>query len=170
MPSVKSRLVTLLCAASGVLLLAAPTQAKDSLGIFSDWGAFRDTETARCYAIAQAAPSTQQRDNKPFASIGTWPKRSVRNQIHLRLSRNIQRGAKISLTVGSRRFTLTGAGGNAWAQNQTMDAGIVSSMRSATKMVVRSKDSRGRNFSNTYALTGAATAMDAATVGCSSIR
>jgi hypothetical protein len=39
-------------------------------------------------------------------------------------------------------------------------------MRSAKQMVVRTRDDKGRRFSNTYDLTGAATAMDAATLGC----
>ena len=32
--------------------LAAPLAAKDSLGVFTDWGAFRDASVPRCYAIA----------------------------------------------------------------------------------------------------------------------
>jgi len=43
-------------------------------------------------------------------------------------------------------------------------------MRSAGSMTVGSRDSRGRRFSNTYNLSGAATAMDAATVGCAQIK
>lgn len=149
--------------------MAAPLSARDSLGIFSDWGAFRDSETPRCYAIAKAAPSSQQRDNDPFASIGTWPARQVRGQLHLRVSRNLASNSSIRLTVGDRTFALTGSGSNAWAKDKTMDAAIVSTMRSASKMVVRAKDRQGRNFSNTYDLDGAATAMDAATVGCANI-
>ena len=159
-----------LCALAPAMMLASPIAAKDSLGVFEDWGAFRDAETPRCYAIAKAAPSSQQRDNDPHASVGTWPRRSVRNQIHFRLSRNIQKNAPIVLSIGSRTFSLTGSAGNAWAKDQTMDAAIVAAMRSASQMIVRSRDSQGRRFSNTYALAGAATAMDAATVGCASIR
>jgi hypothetical protein len=157
-----------------VLISATPfapsAWARDSLGIYSDWGAFRDVETPRCYAIAKAAPSSQQRDHDPFASVGTWPSRQVRGQIHLRLSRNLASNAAINLTIGDRKFALTGSGGNAWAKDRTMDAAIVAAMRSASRMTVRAKDSRGRNFSNTYDLDGSATAMDAATVGCARIK
>lgn len=152
------------------LLSAGAAHARDSLGIFGEWGAFRDPATPRCYAIAKPAPSTQQRDHDPYATIGTWPKRKVRGQIHLRLSRSMAKGAPVTLTVGRKSFTLTGTGGNAWARNQAMDAAIVAAMRSAGTMVVRSRDNKGRNFSNTYTLDGAATAMDAATVGCARLR
>ena len=143
--------------------------ARDSLGIFSDWGAFRDAETPRCYAIAKPAPTTRRQDHQPFASIGTWPNRGIRNQIHLRLSRDLSTNANIQLTIGERTFELTGAGSNAWAQNQTMDAAIVAAMRSARRMIVRARDSRNRRFSSTYDLEGSATAMDAATVGCAQL-
>lgn len=156
----------MMMAGLAALLVAGTAHARDSLGIFGDWGAFRDPSVPRCYAIAKPAPSTQQRDFDPYASIGTWPKRKLRGQVHLRLSRVTQKGAAITLVLGRKSFALTGSGGNAWARDAAMDAAIVAAMRSAGTMVVRSRDNKGRGFSNTYDLAGAATAMDAATVGC----
>jgi hypothetical protein len=43
------------------LLPAAPATARDSLGIWNDWGAFRDAAVPRCYAIAMAQPSLAAR-------------------------------------------------------------------------------------------------------------
>jgi len=149
--------------------LSQSAAARDSLGIFSDWGAFRDAETPRCYAIAKPAPTTRQRDHQPFASVGTWPKQNIRNQLHLRLSRSLAEDAPIQLSIGDRTFDLAGAGNNAWAKDRTMDAAIVSAMRSAHRMIVRARDRQNRRFSNTYDLERAATAMDAATVGCSQL-
>lgn len=149
------------------LLLAAPLAAKDSLGVFSDWGAFRDPSVPRCYAIAVPAPSRLQRDFEPFATIGTWPRQNLRGQVHFRLSRQLSQRGSITLVIGRRSFRLTGGGGDAWAEDRTMDAAIVAAMRSASRMTIRATDSRGRRFSNTYSLAGAATAMDAATLACS---
>lgn len=151
-------------------LLATPAAARDSLGMFGDWGAFRDPRVPRCYAIAMAAPSTLQRDYQPFASIGTWPRLNVRGQVHFRLSRKLQGGAPITLTIGRSRFALVGGGGDAWAADQRMDAAIIAAMRSATQMTVSARGADGRGFSNTWSLDGAATAMDAAAVGCARIR
>ena len=147
-------------------LFAMPVAAKDSLGVFATWGAFRDPSMARCYAVAMPAKSRAARDYQPFVNIGTWPRRGVRGQVHLRLSRKLADKATISLSVGGRRFALTGGGGDAWAQDKAMDAAVVAAMRSAGSMTVSARDSRGRRFSDTYSLEGAATAMDAATVGC----
>ncbi|MCW1430033.1 hypothetical protein [Novosphingobium sp. JCM 18896] len=134
--------------------------------MFSTWGAFRDPAVPRCYAIAMAEPSTKQRDYQPYASIGTWPRREVRGQVHLRLSRKLMPGARIVLTVGRERFALTGGGGDAWAVDRRMDAAIVAAMRSANAMTVSARDAKGGGFSNTWPLAGAATAMDAAAIGC----
>ncbi|MBX7496441.1 invasion associated locus B family protein [Qipengyuania sp. 6B39] len=149
-----------------LLALSAPLAAKDSLGVFSDWGAFRDRSVPRCYAIAIPQPSRLKRDNEPFATIGTWPRRNLRGQVHFRLSRMLRTNGTITLQVGPKRFQLIGGGGDAWSQDRTMDAAIVAAMRSASSMTIRATDTRGRRFSDTYSLSGAATAMDAATLAC----
>lgn len=150
--------------------LAAPLAAKDSLGIYDSWGAFRDASVPRCYAIALARPTRASRDYEPYASVGTWPKRQVRNQLHLRLSRTLSETPRIVLRIDGKRFDLTGGGGDAWAQDKRMDAAIVATMRSAQRMTVTARDDRGRSFSDTYELLGAATAMDAATLGCAKLK
>jgi hypothetical protein len=151
-------------------LLATPALARDSLGMFSTWGAFRDPAVPRCYAIAMAQPSSKQRDYQPYAAIGSWPRRGVRAQVHFRLSRRLAADARIVLAIGRERFRLVGGGGDAWAADRRMDAAIVAAMRSAPRMIVFARDARGRGFSNTWPLAGAATAMDAATIGCAQLR
>ena len=148
--------------------LAPPLAAKDSLGVFGDWGAFRDMQVPRCYAISKAQENKS--GQAAFTSIGTWPKRGVRGQLHVRLSRTMAVSSRISLSLGGQRFVLTGAGNDAWAQERKMDAAIVAAMRSASSMSVSSVDRSGRRFTDRYSLEGAATAMDAATVGCARIK
>lgn len=141
--------------------LALPAAAKDSLGVYSNWAAFRDAKSPRCYAIAKPRSGGES-----FASIATWPKRKVRNQVHFRLPRAVgSKGANLS--IGGRTFTLATKGRNAWAQNRQMDAAIVAAMRSASNMRISARDTDNRSFSQRYNLSGAATAIDAAVVGCS---
>ena len=148
-------------------LIATPLAAKDSLGVFSDWGAFRDDEVPRCYAIAQ---SIGRSDAKGYASVGTWPNQSVRGQIHLRLSRKLATNANARLTVGAQRFNLTTSEQDAWAQDKGQDAAIIAAMRAATRMSVSATSTNGRRFTDRYTLEGAATAMDASLLGCSNQR
>ena len=72
----------------------------------------------------------------------------------------------ITLAIGGKRFRLSGGGGDAWAHDRAMDAAIVAAMRSAERMTISATDKRGRRFANSYSLSGAATAMDAATLAC----
>jgi len=47
-----------------IAAFATPAQARDSLGVFESWGAFRDPSVPRCYAIAE--PVRKHRDS-------AWP-------------------------------------------------------------------------------------------------
>jgi hypothetical protein len=155
-------------------LLAAPAAARDSLGIYESWGAFRDPASApgggRCYAIAKAQPSRLARDYEPYATVSIWPRQAIRNQVHWRLSRKLAPGRRIVLSIGNQRFDLTGGGGDAWTVDRRMDAAVVAAMRSAPSMTVSARGAAGGGFSNTWPLAGAATAMDAAALGCAQLR
>ena len=157
---------------SAVLLVllsgATPAIARDSLGIFESWGAFRDPGGAkgpRCYAIAQPVVRRGQ-SPRGFASVGTWPRARVRGQLHIRLSGPRAADAPVLLKVGERRVTLVAGQVDAWAADARMDAQIVAAMRAAAGMSVASVGANGRGFADSYALRGAATAIDAAALGC----
>jgi hypothetical protein len=143
------------------IVAASPAFARTSLGTFDGWGAFRDDVPLRCYAIAEPVRSAGGRV-RPFASISHWPQTGVRGQLHIRLSREVPRGAQVSLVVDDRRFALVGSGNDAWAPDAANDAGIVARLRSARGFNVEVRGS----FSESYALKGAATAIDAAALGC----
>lgn len=145
-----------------LLALAAPATARDSLGVYSNWAAFRDDSPSRCYAIAKPRSGSAG----PFASVATWPGKGLRGQVYFRLSRATGEDAGAVLTIGDAKFELVTQGRNAWAGDNSVDAGIIAAMRSASRMTVAARGSNGARFSDRYSLTGAATAMDAAVVGC----
>ncbi len=148
---------------SAIALMTTPLSAKDSLGVYSNWAAFRDDSPARCYAIAKPRGAAS---NGPFASIANWPRANIRGQVHFRLSRPVTQAAEVNLRIGERRFALAANGRNAWGQDVAMDAGVVAALRSASRMTVSARDTQGRRFTDRYDLSGAATAIDAAVVGC----
>ena len=83
-----------------LVLLAAPAAARESRGGFDRWGAFTDPSPLRCYAIAAPAQSGGASAWRPFASIATWPGQGVRNQLHIRLSRERNPQSRVTLSVG----------------------------------------------------------------------
>ena len=152
--------------ASALACSAAIVSAKDSLGIFESWGAFRDPPNGRCYAIATPLPTASQRDLAAYASVGNWPARNVRRQVYFRLGRKTRQGTRISLRVGNRWFKMAGGGSNAWAFDAKTNAAILAGMRASQSMTIAAFDTRGNRFTDRYPLEGAATAIDAATVAC----
>jgi len=90
----------------------------------------------------------------------------VRGQFQVRLGREIRVGAPVTLIIDERRFALVAGGSDAWAPDARADAAIVATMRSARGMSVTSVAATGGGFAETYALKGAATAIDAAALGC----
>lgn len=149
-------------------LLAPAAHARESLGVFGGWGAFRDAGVPRCYAIAQPTRASSGGARwSAFATVSNWPKRGIRGQFHTRLSRETMPVAPVYLSIGERRFALTSGRADAWSQDRQMDAAIIAAMRSSPTMSIEGRDRRGRRFFDLYVLSGAATAMDAAALGCS---
>lgn len=146
--------------------LTTPLQARESLGVFGSWGAFRDSALPRCYAIAEPHARPSNRRWRGFAAVGYWPRKAVRGQVHFRLSRERNAKAPITLGIGVRRFNLIAGSTDAWAPDKRMDAAIIAAIRSGVSMRVQGISKNGAPFVDAYGLRGAATAIDAAAFGC----
>lgn len=149
--------------ALALLTIAAPLAARESLGVYGSWAAFSDAQPRRCYAIARAGGTSPA---PAYATVSVWPDKGVRGAVHIVLSRDVADKGAVRLTVGDKRFDLVAKGRNAWAADARGDAAIIAAMRSAARMSVSAPGAKGATFTDRYALAGAATAIDAATVGC----
>lgn len=147
-----------------VALLSAPAAARDALGVYDGWGAFRDTRPLRCFAIAEPVRRSSGKW-RPFASVSYWPVQRVRGQVHVRLSRETRDTVPLVLSIDDRRFPMVAGGADAWAPDPRIDAAIVAAMRSGRIMRIASQPATG-GFTDTYFLKGAATAIDSAALGC----
>lgn len=153
-----------------MLLLAAAlllAGERATLGIWERWGAFRDSEPARCFAIAQPLlPGGRTNRGGAFASVAGVPGAVPRHSVFLRLSRRRGAAAAITLAIGERRFALVGDAVSARAPDAATDRAIVAAMRGAPAMSVSTISVAGQPFADRYPLRGAATAIDAAILGC----
>lgn len=150
----------------GGLCLANPALARDPLGVFDGWGAFRDSRPARCYAIAQPETVRSGDARRAFLSVAIWPGRDLRPQVHVRLRRDRPAGTPVFLETGGARFLLVAGRADAWGRDSRADEAIVQAMRGGEWVRVIARDERGRRFTDAYRLKGAATAIDAAIVAC----
>lgn len=157
-----------LCIAAALACtLAGGALARDSLGIFNTWGAFRDPAVPRCYAIATAEKVVgRSQEFQPYFTVGHWPGRSIRGAVHVRLARRLAPGSKVIVSFPEANFALQTGQADAWPADQRTNAGIIAQMRSARRMVVIASGADGRSFRDTYPLAGAASAIDAASLGC----
>lgn len=147
------------------LALAAasvPADARDALGIYDRWAAFRDLSPRHCYAVARPVRG----GGAAFASLNDWPRQGVRAQLHVRLSRVRNPRARVTLSIGERRFELVAGAADAWASDARTDAAIVAAIRSGRAMSIETLARGGGAFADVYSLRGAATAIDAAALGC----
>jgi hypothetical protein len=152
--------------ALALVLVAVPASARDTIGIFGRWGAFRDPAPSRCFAISEPVEAIDGGRWRAFASVASWPGQRVRGQLHIRLSRMRDPRARVTLSIGERRFELIAGDADAWARDRRTDFAIVSAMRAGRSMSVETLSRTGSPFADAYALTGAATAIDAAAAAC----
>jgi hypothetical protein len=152
---------------AAILALApCPVIARDSLGIYQNWAAFKDAETPRCYAIAQPEQRISGATRPGYFSVGFWPKKKVSHQIYVSLSRDRSANSAITVSVGGRRFRLRSAIEGGWASDRRMDVAIIAAMRTSESVSVESVGRDGRAIVDAYALRGAPSAIDAAALGC----
>lgn len=151
-------------AAVALLLATAPVGARDTIGVYRGWGAFRDATPPRCYAIAQPIAAGGRVGG--FASVASWPRRGLVASVNIRLSQPRDRSAGVTVTIGERRFDLVANSRDAFAADRESDRALVAAMRSGRSMSVEAVAEGGRPFADTYSLDGAATAIDAATLAC----
>ncbi len=141
-------------------------QARERLGIYQDWAAFKDPDTPRCYAIAAPNKLVGGRQGDPYLSIGFWPKQGVSYQIYVQLSRPRSPAAGITLSAGGRRFRLSANKDGGWAADRRTDLAIIAAIRNARSLSIESIGRDGRAIVDAYALRGAPSAIDAAALGC----
>ena len=146
-----------------VALIASPALAKERLGAWQSWAAFRDAETPRCYAIGAPAESSGERG---YVSVGFWPKRGLGHQVYVHLSRERSENSGITLSAGGRRFRLIAKGDYGWAKDRQTDMAIIAAIRSSQSLSITSIARDGRSIVDAYATRGAASAIDAAALGC----
>lgn len=148
-----------------IVAVAVPAQAEpQALGIFGQWGAFRDP--SRCYAIAEPSGTRRRDGGRAFASVGDWAGRNIRGQVHFRFARPKRPGSAVLLRIDDRTFQLIGGGADGWAPDAAADAEIVTAMRTGVAMSVETRSEGGGLLRDDYPLRGAATAIDAAAIAC----
>lgn len=150
-----------------VLALLAGAALGEPLGVWQRWAALREMPGPRCFAVAQPVRRDGTTDRRGgFALVAVRQGPTHAPSIRLHLSRPRGEGAPLTLVIGERRFALIGDRETARAADAETDRAIIGAMRGAGAMTLTTLDAGGRTLNDTYPLAGAATAIDAAQLGC----
>ena len=153
----------------GLLALAGawPALSRDTLGVFGQWAAFRDGENERCYAIAEPVSGDRQ---GAFLSVGYWPQGRISGQVQVRFASAPNPEAPAALAVGQTRVALVIRGRDGWARTAADDRRLIAAMREGRGIGASARGAAGRRITLGFSLNGAATAIDAAALGCAAGR
>ncbi|KQN92552.1 hypothetical protein ASE95_07580 [Sphingomonas sp. Leaf231] len=149
------------------LALLTAVGVREPLGVWQRWAALREGPGARCFAIARPLRRDGTTDRRGgYALIAARQGMTRAPSVRFHLSKPRGAGAPLTLVIGDRRFALGGDGLEARAGDAATDRAIVGAIRGAAAMTLATLDAAGRTLADTYPLAGAATAIDAAQLGC----
>jgi len=135
-----------------IILFAAPSAARETVGAFATWAAFCD-EPKKCFAISEPA----ERSKHPFMSVGIA---GATPRVYVHLGRPARAA---TIAIGELKFDLIVSGEDASADPRASRR-IVSAMRQGEALTVIGTSAKGGRFRHHYMLAGAPSAIDAAAV------
>ena len=135
--------------------------APEALGAWEGWASFREGD--RCWAVTRPIAISRGQRAMPALLVARFPRGGA--EVRARLSRESGLD-RVRLSIGPRSIGLVASGATAHALHAGADASIVAAMRGADTLVIEGRDGRGRRFRDVYRLAGAASAIDAAMLGC----
>jgi hypothetical protein len=142
------------------LVAAPPAHARDSLGLFGDWGAFR--QRGSCYATTASASDAQGRKAPAYLTVTLWAgNRSP--QVMIGLGTNAK-SAKMS--AGGQGFTQSVRGDAAWMPDSRGDGLLIAALSMSSSATVSMISPRNNRLTDRYSLKGFNKAWQAVQRGC----
>jgi hypothetical protein len=159
--------------ASMTVALAAPQGGATSILASKSWTAYKSGDGAAkmCFVASQPTdtkyvpPGVKSRDPAYFM-ITTIPAKKIKNEASTIIGYSFKNGAKVTVDVGGKKFTMFTDKDSAWVENPADEGVLVAAMRSGSTMSVQGTSSRGTVSTDTYSLAGISAALDAIAKEC----
>jgi hypothetical protein len=148
-----------------LLALAVPAGARGTI-LFAGGGWAAIDRGDSCEAGTRALGIVTKGRAPALARLAFTPDRRRWGEFSTRLSRQPRSGSSVILGVEGQRFLLVTRGTSAWSRGGLQEQAIIAAMRGTGAMRIEGRDMAGRRFIDRYALSGAATAIDAAAARC----
>jgi hypothetical protein len=137
------------------LLAPAPVLARDSLGLFGDWGVFRSG--SGCYAITDSRSAAQGRKAPATLSVARFARQDA-PQVVLALGTTAR---SVRLTINGQGFTPQPQGDGAWMPDSRGDALLIEALARGNAAQVSFVSGRGNRLSDRFSLIGFSNALRA---------
>jgi len=143
----------------------APAEARGTI-LFAGGGWAAIDRGGVCEALARSVLQAPKGKTQATAGFAFAADRRRWGEFHAHLSRLPRAGSSVMLDIGGQPFLLVARADWAWSRDSAQEQAIIAAARNAPAMRIEARDGAGHRFVDTYALGGAATAIDAAAAGC----
>jgi len=150
--------------AAALLAASARAASADLIVARGGWAAI--DRGASCEAVARSVRIAAKGKVQTLAAFTFTPDHRRWGEFHVTLRRMLRPGASVMLTVGDRPFLLVARGNDGWSSGPAQEQAIIAALRDAPTMRVEARDSAGGRFVDSFLVSGAATAIDAAAARC----
>lgn len=143
----------------GVALAQTPAK----LDQFDYWGvySYKANNSTVCYILstptAQEPSTVKHGDN--FFLVSKRSSGAVSFEPQFMAGYNLREGSHVTVTVGSRDFSMFTKGASAWVDTAHSEANLLAAMKAGNTMTVKAVSQRGTNTSYTYSLKGITAAL-----------
>jgi hypothetical protein len=141
-------------------LMATPALARDSLGVFGDWGAFK--QRGSCYATTASTSASQGRKGPAYLTVTLWAGNRA-PQVMLGLGTAAK---SVRLTTGGQGFTPSIRGEAAWMPDSQGDGLLLQALLASSSASASMISPRNNRLTDRFSLTGLNEAWRAARAAC----
>lgn len=148
----------------------AVAQQVENLGVFTDWTAWKgsDSNGTICYISSQpkdAQPTNVNRDPIHFLVIHRQGLK-VRNEVQTLVGYPLETNSKPQAIIDGKGFDMLVDGSAAWLASESDESVFVAAMKAGRTMIIKARSQRGTDTTDTYSLSGATAAMNAIDEAC----
>ncbi len=146
------------------LAMSTPAFAKETIGVFGEWGTFRDTRGSTvCYVVSAPSASSGKGRAAPQLVVSIWPRQNIGAQVMVGGGAPVK---SMNARVNGASFTLSVRGESGWMPDAHGDLTMLSALAGASRVTIEGRTTRGTKFSDSYALTGFSEAWGSAQKAC----
>ncbi len=144
------------------------------LGVSKAWTAYQanSPDGKVCYALSKPTDTLPKKGARDqiYVIISVWPGRNVKDELQIVPGYDYKEGEPVFAQVGARKtefFTRNDAkSGSAWVKDVADEDALVRAMRGGSTLTVTGTSKKGTKTTDTYSLSGIATALERAHTAC----